>query len=125
MNRHDLPSLRSILIASIAATSLAACSTPSINVWPFGGDKTTERSRVPANASEYVCNAGKRFYVRQLDSGNAVWLILPEREVRLDKTGTANRFSNGVAVLELNGNDASLTDGTVSYAACKKPEPKP
>jgi len=121
---HSLPVVRSCTLSGVAILLLSACSTPDIKIWPFGGDKAVERSRIPANATEYQCAAGKRFYVRQLDGGNSVWLILPEREVRLDKSGTANRYSNGIAMLELNGAEAKLTDGTVTYANCKVPEVK-
>ena len=120
----NLPAVRSCALSGIAILLLSACSTPNISIWPFGGDKTVERSRIPANATEYQCAAGKRFYVRQLDGGNSVWLILAEREVRLDKSGAATRYSNGIAVLELNGAEAKLTDGTVAYTGCKVPEIK-
>ena len=54
---------------------------------------------------------GKRFYVRDLENGAAAWLILPDRQVRLDKmTGAGTRYSNGIAVLEINGNEATLND---------------
>ena len=95
-------------------------------IWPFGGAEPQERSRTPANATEYQCAAGKRFYVRTLEGGAAVWLILPEREVRLNKLGAGAemRYSNGIAVLELNGNDARLTDGAAAFADCKAAAPK-
>lgn len=104
---------------------LAGCGT--LDVWPLKGDsaKSADRSRAPANATEYQCAANKRFYVRPLDGGNSVWLILPEREFRLDKlAGDGSRYGNGVAVLELNGNEARLADGTATnYSACKTPGP--
>lgn len=87
------------------------------------GAKSTDRSRAPANATEYQCAANKRFHVRQLDGGNSVWLILPEREVRLDKlAGEGGRYGNGVAVLELAGGEARLADGSATnYSTCKTP----
>jgi membrane-bound inhibitor of C-type lysozyme len=100
---------------------LAGCGDINVRKYiPFTGDAPQERSRTPANAVEYQCAAGKRFYVRTLEGGEAVWLILPEREIRLAKLGTGSRYSNGIAVLELNGNDATLSDGAVAtYSACK------
>lgn len=104
---------------------LAACA--NIDLWPFGSDQTQQRRREPANATAYQCATDKRFYVRLLDGGSAAWLILPDREVRLDKivaggNGSGNtRYSNGIAVLELQGNSASLTDGpTINYSGCTK-----
>ena len=110
--------------AGLAAISLLLAGCGEMNVkkyLPFGGDSATpERSRTPPNSTEYQCAAGKRFYVRTLDGGAAVWLILPEREVRLNKIGASTRYSNGIAVLELNGNEATLTDGAASsFTGCK------
>jgi len=114
----------SVTGAGLAAIALLLAGCGDINVRkyiPFGDDSPTpERSRTPPNSTEYQCAAGKRFYVRLLENGAAVWLILPEREVRLNKLGTGTRYSNGVAVLELNGNEATLTDGAASpFTGCK------
>lgn len=102
---------------------LAGCGDINVKKYiPFSGDTSQERSRTPANATEYQCAAGKRFYVRTLEGGAAVWLILPEREVRLEKLGaeTGVRYSNGIAVLDINGKEASLRDGTaISLVGCK------
>lgn len=102
---------------------LAGCGEMNIKKYlPFGSDTVQERSRTPVNATEYQCAAGKRFYVRTLEGGSAVWLILPEREVRLEKleSGSALRYSNGIAVLEINGSEATLKDGTaISFTGCK------
>ncbi|MDK9701719.1 MAG: MliC family protein [Sulfuritalea sp.] len=101
---------------------LAGCGEMNVRKYlPFGADAPAqERSRTPANSTEYQCAAGKRFYVRTLEGGAAVWLILPEREVRLNKLGTGTRYSNGIAVLELNGNEATLTDGAATpFTGCK------
>lgn len=111
--------------AGLAAISLLMAGCGEMNVkkyLPFGSDtaQTQERSRTPPNSTEYQCAAGKRFYVRTLDGGAAVWLILPEREVRLNKIGSSTRYSNGIAVLELSGNEATLTDGAASsFTGCK------
>ncbi|MDK9716020.1 MAG: MliC family protein [Sulfuritalea sp.] len=102
---------------------LAGCGDINVRKYiPFTGDAPQERSRTPANATEYQCSAGKRFYVRTLEGGAAVWLILPEREVRLNKLGAGAdmRYSNGIAVLEISGNTATLTDGAAAtFTGCK------
>ena len=92
------------------------------DLWPFGGDRNVERSRVPANSVAYQCAGNKRFYLRYLDNGAAAWVILPEREFRLDKVSAdaGTRYGNGKAVLALNGEEAALSDGpTVSYGGCR------
>ena len=107
--------------ASLILVSLLLPGCGGAKLWPFGSDTVQERSRTPANATEYKCAGGKRFFVRTLEGGAAVWLILPEREVRLDKLGTDSglRYGNGSAVLEINGNEASLKDGAaISLSGC-------
>lgn len=100
---------------------LAGCGSVSLpKIWPFSDAPTPARARVPVNATPYQCEGGKRFHVRALDGG-AVWLILPEREVRLDPLGSdgVKRYSNGIAVLDISGNEATLKDGTTSFTGCK------
>lgn len=101
---------------------LSACG--GISLWPFGGEQVRERSRTPTNAIEYQCTGGKRFYLRYLDNGGAAWVFFPDREIRLDKVAAATpgvRYSNGIAVLNINGTEASLEDGAASsFAGCKK-----
>lgn len=105
----------------------AGVSMPSMpNLWPFGAEKAQERPRTPANSTAYLCDKGKRLYVRLLDGGAAAWVILPEREFRLDKVpgGDGTRYGGGKAVLELQADGATLTDGpTLSYTGCKLPKP--
>ncbi|MDD5177263.1 MAG: hypothetical protein PHQ05_12665 [Sterolibacterium sp.] len=57
------------------------------------------------------------------DSPRAAWIIYPEREFRLDKIATASgtHCGNGIAVLNVSGNEATLEDGSaIPYAGCKK-----
>ena len=68
------------------------------------------------------CEGGTRLFVRYLDNGAAAWVILPEREFRLNKaTSTSGtRYSNGSATLDLKDGAATLSDGaTVTHAGCK------
>lgn len=87
---------------------------------PFGSD-TKEQSRTPENATAYVCEGNKRFYVRLLNNGNDAWLIYPDHEVNLTKaTGSNNRFSSGVITLDINGAETTLNDGEkIAYTSCK------
>jgi len=107
-------------VAAPICLLLSACSGLPTNLLPFGGDKVVDRSRAPADATEYQCNAGKRFYVRTLDGGSAVWLILPDREIRLAKSTEGGRYANGSNVLDVSGSEASFRDGTNNaYTSCK------
>jgi hypothetical protein len=113
-----------VAVAALAALLLAACGGVS-SLWPFGEMESTELSRRPSNATEYVCDNQKRFYVRGLDGG-AVWLIAPDREIRLEKLAGADmRYGTGRVVLEISGQNALLTDAPAQFAGCKRADAKP
>lgn len=109
------------LLFAAMGISLSACSSMSVDkVWPFGDKSSPNQPKRFANATEYQCEGGKRFYVRYADNGNTAWLIYPDREVALAKETSATRYTNGIAVLEIKGAEASLNDGpTVAYTGCK------
>ena len=112
--------LPAALLPAAGLLLLSGCS--SVKVWPFDESQPANRSSAPANATEYQCNAGKRFYVRYLDNGTSAWLIYLSREVRLTKDASASgtRYTNGVAVLTISDGAATLTDGpAISYGGCK------
>ena len=100
----------------LPALFLAGCSVSSL--WPFGS-KDTELSRAPANATEYKCDGGKSFWVRNLPD-NAVWLIAPDREIRLEKQAGESSYGVGKVLLELSGEGATLYDPPATYAGCKR-----
>lgn len=134
--RHEFAPLPAVALLSLL---LSGCGGAGVNVgglWPFGGDSGKERSRVPPNSVAYQCDGGKRIYLRYLDNGAAAWVILPEREFRLEKVSaeTGVRYGSGKAVLNIGESEVTLSDGpTVNYARCKipsvapeaKPEAKP
>lgn len=99
---------------------VAGCG--GFKIWPFGESETPRASRGPENATEYRCDGGKVFHVRYLEAGKSAWVILPDRQVRLDRVVTekGNRYSNGIAVLSVGDVEATLTDGpALSYSGCK------
>ena len=106
----------------LAAAFLALFGCSSVDLWPFGGGKSQELSRKPVGAIEYQCNNERRLYVRYLDNGASAWVIFPEREFRLDKVDSTSgtRYSNGIAMLEKDGDEISLRDGpSVAFTGCK------
>jgi hypothetical protein len=104
----------------IAPLLLAGCG--GVSLWPFGGESGgTERSRKPPNATEYVCDGGKTFYVRRMDP-TTLWLILPDRELRVAKLGGNGNERYGAAKVELEiaGAGATLLDPPALYSGCKR-----
>ncbi|HYD34432.1 MAG TPA: hypothetical protein VEA39_07655 [Methylophilaceae bacterium] len=113
----------SSFVYAILATTLYGCS--SVEVWPFG-EESTEQSTAPKNSVEYQCAEGKKFYTRTIEKGNAIWLILSDREVALSKVeGDSERYSNGVSTLTIKDGVARLEESPTSlYADCKIPVPQ-
>ncbi len=102
----------------IASTLLSSCG--GVNVWPFNGsDKQAVDIAKPANSTEYICDLNKKFYIRNLDKGESVWLILPDREVGLTKQ-SATRYSNGITTFTIDNGDATLeVNPATIYKTCK------
>jgi hypothetical protein len=98
---------------------LSGCG--GVNLWPFGDPGAAEVSRKPANATEYRCEGGKVFYVRDLDP-DAVWLIAPDREIRLEKAAgsTGAVYAVGKVRLEISAQVATLLDPPVQFLGCKR-----
>jgi membrane-bound inhibitor of C-type lysozyme len=111
-----------LLLGAAAVSTLTGCS--SVDVWPFGEKAPADRT-VPANLTEYQCAEGKRFFVRSIDQGAAMWVILADREFALQKTEGAPKYSNGVSTLIIADGVARLEESATSiYADCKVPEKK-
>jgi hypothetical protein len=116
--------VRAALSLVLAAPVLAGCGGVSLDrVWPFGAGGPREVAQAPGNAVEYRCEGGKRFFVRPIADG-AVWLIAPDREVRLERIGGPESTRYGVARVELAlaGDDATLFDPPASFSGCRRAE---
>lgn len=105
-------------VVSIVFITLTACtSMPSLN--PFA-KADSENPLAPKNATKYVCDNNKSFYVRMLNNGNDAWLIYPDHEVNLPKAASENRYSSGVISLVINGAETTLNDGDkIAYTNCR------
>lgn len=108
----------------LGASLLDACSSfdkvKDVNLWPFGNSADAPRVYKPANSTEYLCEKGKKFYIRTLDNGANVWLMLSDREVLLPKVGNERVYSNGISRLDMTGAEASLEASADNrYIGCK------
>jgi len=108
--------VRAASTIALLILSLAGCSGGS--VMPFFGGDTPEASRKPANATEYRCEGGVALYVRPLEGG-AVWLIAPDREIRLDKKAEG-RYVFGRVELDIDKDRLDLIDPPTNRVNCKR-----
>ena len=102
---------------ALLTAALAGCGGSGGGLWPFGGDGA-EISRKPANSTEYRCNGGSVLYLRTLDA-NAIWVIAPDREIRLDKKAEG-RYAFGRMELGFGKELMEFTDPPVTYTNCKR-----
>jgi hypothetical protein len=119
--KHRITRIAALTLAG-STVLLGACSSISFDMWPFNSGKEQDPSRTPPGATAYQCEGGKRLFVRYLENGAAAWVILPEREFRLNKaTSTSGtRYSNGNAALDVQDGGVTLSDGAVvTHAGCK------
>ena len=116
---------QSIAVCAVALGALLAGCSSMPSVWPFGSSGNPSRPRAPPDSTAYNCDNGRKLYVRYIDNGKAAWVILPDREFRLDPVISASggRYSNGVATLETKGTEANLRDGAaLTHANCRSGE---
>jgi hypothetical protein len=105
-----------VLGALLTTILLSGCSS----IWPFGNKAEPQRVYKPANSTEYLCEKGKKFYVRNLDGGANIWLMLPDHEALLAKVGNEKIYSNGISRLNLSTDDVILDVGPGNqYVGCK------
>lgn len=118
--RLALLMLTGLMAACSSVKDLTNVDLTSIKVWPFGSSSEAPRVYQPANSTPYICEGNKKFFVRVLDNGASVWLIMPDREVLLTQSGTPKVYSNGISKLNLTGDDVTLeVNETTKYIACK------
>jgi len=107
---------------AVAAVVLMLNGCGGMKVWPFGADEVASVPGAPANSTAYFCEKNKKFFVRMLDNGATAWVILPEREFALAKSGST--FTNGVSTLTIQGQEATLmVTPENTYSACSVPAP--
>jgi hypothetical protein len=105
-----------IWLAALPLLALAGCTTIE-ELWR-GGPR--ELSRVRPDVTQLACEGGRTLSVRIEPGSKSAWIILPDREFRLD--AVAGGYSNGRSMLAVKGDVMSLEDpGSPSLAGCKRP----
>lgn len=92
---------------------------PDVSI-PMLNGEYRELSTVPKDASLYQCEKNKKFYVKSLEGGKEMWLILPNREFGLKQVETLkNTYNNETTTLEINDPETYIKEGDVlTYQKC-------
>lgn len=107
------------MLAAVLAMLAAGCGTVE-KLWSGG---PAERSRVPVGVTEFACDGNKVLRVRFESGEKSAWVVLPEREFRLDAVqgGPAGRYSSGRNTLNVTATEASLEEGSNALlTGCKR-----
>lgn len=123
---------RTVLSTLLPLLSLSGCGNLGdikemrVNPLEWWSGPAEQVSRALEGATRYECDASKRFAVRYGTPANAVMVILPEREFRLDAVAAAAatpgvRYSNGRSTLNTKGDIVFMEeDGVMVFANCKR-----
>ena len=100
-------------------SSCGSIKIPDVSIPMLNGDYR-ELSTAPKDAFLYQCEKNKRFYVKTLEGGKEIWLILPNREFGLKQVeGLKNTYNNEITTLEINDPETYIKEGDVfTYQKC-------
>ena len=107
------------------AMVLAGCSAvssitdPIKNLWSGGPQ---EQSRDRPGAVNYACDAGKKLTLLFDSPAKSAWVLLPDREYRLDAVASdsATRYSNGSTTVTVSGDEVTMEEKSlVTLANCR------
>ena len=113
------------LLLACLVSMLSSCSTLSLDTdkiseaLTWGGDKNNS---LPKNAVTFACAKSQAFFIQYLDEKNAVWVVLKNREFRLNKSpDQTNTFTNGDTLLKINPDNTILKiQEQILYDLCKE-----
>ncbi len=100
-------------------SSCGSIKIPDVSIPMLNGDYR-ELSTAPKDAFLYQCEKNKKFYVKTLEGGKEMWLILPNREFGLKQVeGLKNTYNNEITTLEINDPETYIKEGDVfTYQKC-------
>jgi hypothetical protein len=101
-------------------SSCGSMKIPEVSI-PMLNGEFREQSPAPKDAYSYQCEKNKKFYVKSLEGGKEMWLILPNREFGLKQVETLkNTYNNESTTLEINDPETYIKEGDVlTYQKCR------
>ena len=106
------------IAAAVAASLLLSACGLTERLWSSG---PREISRQRAGALEYRCDANRTLTVLFDTADRSAWVLLPDREFRLDPAPGGGRYTNGRSTLTVAADTLSLEEGAATtHANCKR-----
>ena len=74
----------------------------------------------PEDSIEYNCDKKKLFFLFYLNEGKSVWLILPDREFKLDQVNESQSiYTNDITTLEISSENTQIkNEKEILYDQC-------
>mgnify|MGYP006118778257 FL=1 len=116
----------SFLILTSSCSSLSIDKEKITKITKIFFSDYEEVNLTPEDTTEFQCANNEFFYLKYLDENNSVWVILKDRELRLDRVeGENTSYANSTTNLDIEEEIAVIkVDSTALYEKCKKKRPK-
>ncbi len=121
MNKKTVYIASIFLISSCSSIDLEKEKILNVFSWD---DKPNQNISLK-NAIKFNCAEDKNFHLKFLEDKNAVWIILENREFRLNKdANNDNAYSNGKSLLKINSDNTTIeSNKKIVYDQCKEEKP--
>ena len=117
--------LKFFLIFLIGSLS-SACSLDKVpkldSLSDVFSNSIQERKIRPEESVQYNCDNQKIFYLLYLNEKKSVWVILPDREFRLNQVDESqNIYTNNITTLEISPGHTQIKDKKeILYSQCEE-----
>jgi hypothetical protein len=113
--------LNYLLLLSIISLS-SSCSMDSIPIPTVDmfSNTVNEKTIRPEDSIEYNCDKKKTFFLSYLNEGKSVWIVLPDREFKLDQIDESqNIYSNDITTIEMSSEIIQvINNNEILYDQC-------
>ncbi len=75
-------------------------TVPTVDMF---SNTVNEKTIRPEDSIEYNCDKKQTFFLLYLNEGKSVWIVLPDREFKLDQIDESqNIYSNDITTIEMS-----------------------
>ena len=115
--------LKLLLLIGILSSACSLDKVPKIDFLSnIFSNTVNERNNRPEDSVEYNCDKKKTFFLSYINKKKSVWLILPDREFRLNQIdGSENIYTNNITTLEISPGHTQIKDKKeILYSQCNE-----
>tara|TARA_B100000780_G_scaffold85293_1_gene58482 strand:- start:872 stop:1225 length:354 start_codon:yes stop_codon:yes gene_type:complete len=87
------------LLLLIFLCPLVACSLKIDSMSDILATDYSEVDATPEDSVSYYCDENKKFFIKYIDDNTALWIIYPNKQLKLIQLDNKNLYSNEVTTL--------------------------